>query len=829
MASEPISIEPVVSYPRTARPGERHYLTVDLQHRHPPERWPYAQEELALTCLINTSLFTHEPLGDQSIVLHRFGGSYGPAAFLLTAKEPLQKGTITLHFVNRHGMTVHTVVLRDIEIAAKPAAVELPTLPVPIRAQAPEVSHEIQQQVVPEDVPDAGLIFEDTISKDLRKRIRKVVADFQEYLVRTGILEGGIAPLLVYGSTDNPEAVWFDIPGAGWIDRGGLGPLLMNGSLLLEDTLLHEYAHHVLLTESHVTTEELATVESGLADYLVCSYRNDPRFGVQEAEIPGYATPFRHLDNRVTFEQRRDSAIPALGEIWGAVFWELRQHFGAQVIDQLVTQAWRETEGDFPRALLRRMARRSFEKFEKTWEILLARGAVEEREHGQLLLEAVQPLELSLPPLSIDRKEAQVILDRLISAQHMPIMHVVGYYGQASATLLRLVGLHGERQNVPMQILLFDVPSRLPQELRPHGFLEFFVERINQVVQEARSKLPENMVIVGICNFHRFHAWRVPGDHPSPTPALEPQAILALQDTLTSRGDRLLLACRPDTPRTPQADEVRLGDLDEREVLSLRRMFGVRLSEEGGQELLLWTGGSLHLAEMALQGARQQEWSLEDLMRFESEAWFRIFDAEMARVRQWLREQSLEVTEVLEELGKGYSLALSHEHAPLLMGQGLIRRTQIDAYTLRTPLYKRVLYPNLIARLPREYRDRTRGRPWELGAWRLVATEKRGIRLVLRSYDEKRAPLPQSVSFLLTPEIQKTVRSTHGRAIADFFVSTSFGPITAYAELELEGEQYQVSLPLDDISSLPELDLPSPPEAPPESPHEGKIRRKKRR
>ncbi|WP_157232172.1 hypothetical protein [Hyalangium minutum] len=716
-------------------------------------------------------------------------------------------------------MTVHTVVLRDIEIAAKPAPVELPTLQIPIRTQAPDE---------PSEVPDAGLIFEDTISQDLRKRIRKVVADFQKYLVRNGILEGGIAPLLVHGSTDNPGVFWFDSPEITWFDRRELGPPLMYGSLLLEDTLLRQYAHHVLMPESLGTTETLAAVESGLADYLVCSYKNDPRFGVKEAELPGYPTPFRHLDNRLRFAQRRDSTIPELGEVWGAVFWELRQHFGAQVIDQLVTQAWRETEGDFPRTLLRRMARRSFEKFEKTWEILLARGAVEGRDHQHLLLDAIQPLELSLPPLSIERKEARVILDRLISA-NVPILHVVGYHGQASATLLRSVGLHGERHNVPMQFFLFDVPSRLPQELDPHDFLKFFASRIKRVEQEGRSRLPETMVVVGICNFHRLHAWRMPGEQPPLTLALNPMTILSLQEDLTNSGARLLLACRPDTPRSPHADEVRLGDLDEQEVLSLRRMYGVRLSEEGVQEFLLWTGGSLHLAEMALQGARQQEWSLEDLMRFESEAWFRIFDPEMARVRQWLSEQAPVVTEVLQELGKGYSLALSHEYAPLLMGQGLICRTKPDAYVLRTPLYKRVLHPNLIARMPREHRDRTRGRPWELVGWRLGATEKRGIRLVLQSHDAKRAPLPQSVRFLLTPEIQKTVRSTHGRAIADFFVSASFGSITAYAELELEGEQYQLSLPLDDISSLPELDLPSLPEAPPESPHEGKIRRKKRR
>jgi hypothetical protein len=65
------------------------------------------------------------------------------------------------------------------------------------------------------------------------------------------------------------------------------------------------------------------------------------------------------------------------------------------------------------------------------------------------------------------------------------------------------------------------------------------------------------------------------------------------------------------------------------------------------------------------------------------------------------------------------------------------------------------------------------------------------------------------VRFLLTPEIQKTVKPHAGRAIADFSVPASLGSTTAYAELE-EG-RYQLSVPVDASPPSPGQEPPSPP------------------
>jgi hypothetical protein len=817
MGRAAIAIEPVVSYPRTARPGERHYLTVDIQHRHPPDAWPYDQEELALTCLIHTPLFTHEPLGDQGIVLHRFGGSYGPAAFLLTAKEQLQKGAITLSFVNRYGMTVHTVVLEEIEITARPPAVEPAIIDVPLwQQQGGEVEQEllVEPSFLEEALETSGdwVSFSGEVSEKGRQRMTSVLSEFRQYLVKTGVVEGPIPTVSVHLYASGEVNASYD--------ANKQEIRLFNGAIdVMRDLLLREYAHHVLCTTSEMAMGLLAAVEFGLACYLVCSFKNSPGFGagvLRFGKLPG---PFLwNLDNRLSFREAPDSSPEDLGEIWGGAFWELRQFFGAGVFDQLLVQAWRATRDNFQRALLQRMARRSFEKFEKTSEVLLARGAVDEKEQRELLVEAVQPLELSLPPFTIDRPEVEQLF-KLVTDPHGPaIIRLEGYYGQGSATVLRHVGLLLERQGAPVEFFLFDVPSRLPKGFDAKEFLGLLAFRLEEVIGAVERRSPERRVVVGIGNFHRLHVLGSAHVRQSSQAPLSfgPEYLL---NRIARPQVRLLVACRPDTPELPGARVFRIQDMDAEQVRQLSRLYGVSLSDEGVQEFLHWTGGSLHLAEIALQGARQHRWSLEDLMRFEGEEWSRIFDAEIARVRQWVEQPPGAFSmEALKFLVEGDALPLNRDAALQIIGQGFIREVGEGRYAMRTPLYKRVFHPQAVARLPRQLRDRIGPHQWYL-FWQWFSVplrvgdrmggrlRRQGIRLILDSHDAKRDPLPGPVRFRLTPEIEKTVEPEAGRAVADFFVPIALGPTTAYAELD--AGRYRLSVHIN--SPTPASDGPLPP------------------
>jgi hypothetical protein len=111
-----VSIQPLISYPRQARPGETYLMTVDLRPID-PQAWPYAEEEYAVHCLVDTlPLFSNDPIGEPAVVLHRFGGTYGPARFLLTAAAEERKGTLRVTLCNAWGVPVQVLDLPEVRV-----------------------------------------------------------------------------------------------------------------------------------------------------------------------------------------------------------------------------------------------------------------------------------------------------------------------------------------------------------------------------------------------------------------------------------------------------------------------------------------------------------------------------------------------------------------------------------------------------------------------------------------------------------------------------------------------------------------------------------------
>jgi hypothetical protein len=82
-----IGIQPLVNWPRTVESGHSYRVTVDLRLTD-PAAWPYDEEELVVGCLIDGRPTCRVlALGDAGVILHRFGGSYGPAQFLAEVPE----------------------------------------------------------------------------------------------------------------------------------------------------------------------------------------------------------------------------------------------------------------------------------------------------------------------------------------------------------------------------------------------------------------------------------------------------------------------------------------------------------------------------------------------------------------------------------------------------------------------------------------------------------------------------------------------------------------------------------------------------------------------
>src|SRR5258708_12466549 len=111
-----IMIEPVISYPHEAQTGKSYIMTIDLQMTASYKDWPFDEEEYPIWFILNTDpLFSYEAFGNDNpvVILHRFGGTYGPATFLLTAALKEISGKIYITLVNDWGIPIEEIAVES--------------------------------------------------------------------------------------------------------------------------------------------------------------------------------------------------------------------------------------------------------------------------------------------------------------------------------------------------------------------------------------------------------------------------------------------------------------------------------------------------------------------------------------------------------------------------------------------------------------------------------------------------------------------------------------------------------------------------------------------
>jgi hypothetical protein len=135
------------------------------------------------------------------------------------------------------------------------------------------------------------------------------------------------------------------------------------------DIFSREYSHHALAEHFEQLSDVYRCIESGLADYFACSFKNDPLFAQETARIMRTTRPelsagadewarkladpqhphLRNLSNSRKFSQTvTNTVIPQVeGEAWGGAFWELRGLLGPDSsdpaiarVDRLLYSAW---------------------------------------------------------------------------------------------------------------------------------------------------------------------------------------------------------------------------------------------------------------------------------------------------------------------------------------------------------------------------------------------------------------------------------------------------------------------------------------------------------
>lgn len=115
--SRSIAVTPIIKYPCEAQVGKTYLMTIDLQPEEEFE-WQYEEEEYPIYCTVNSELFNCKPIGEPVVVLHRFGGGYGGAKFLLTALRELEASNIEIALINRWGVLVKSLYVKSSTVLA---------------------------------------------------------------------------------------------------------------------------------------------------------------------------------------------------------------------------------------------------------------------------------------------------------------------------------------------------------------------------------------------------------------------------------------------------------------------------------------------------------------------------------------------------------------------------------------------------------------------------------------------------------------------------------------------------------------------------------------
>ena len=185
--------------------------------------------------------------------------------------------------------------------------------------------------------PSGRVEFEksDLLTKSLEQRLQDTLKRYFDYLDRIGFPKPSDKVTVSIEAMDSPNAYYVD------------NRVVIDQRIAEDPTVaLREYNHHILTTrENRVAQGAFGALESGLADYFACSFLNNPNVGEKLGGLFKLKTPFiRTLKNNRTYTdlpQGREWEIPILGgEVWGGLFWDIREQLGPSDADALAASTW---------------------------------------------------------------------------------------------------------------------------------------------------------------------------------------------------------------------------------------------------------------------------------------------------------------------------------------------------------------------------------------------------------------------------------------------------------------------------------------------------------
>jgi tetrahydromethanopterin S-methyltransferase subunit G len=185
--------------------------------------------------------------------------------------------------------------------------------------------------------------FKSKVSPDLQEKLQRALTAYQRYFKKLGYRPTTDHVTVDVSKDAIPGAISYYVPETNTLviaEAYGNDP----------DIMLREYSHHVLYSKPTIEavsnperTWAYMAIESGLANYFVCSSKDNPAFGEttsQRLQLPGKNWS---LQNNRRFAELKPGwryVMSDGAQIWGGAFWDLRQKLGQDVADRLLYRTW---------------------------------------------------------------------------------------------------------------------------------------------------------------------------------------------------------------------------------------------------------------------------------------------------------------------------------------------------------------------------------------------------------------------------------------------------------------------------------------------------------
>lgn len=176
------------------------------------------------------------------------------------------------------------------------------------------------------------------LTPELEKRLTASLTEFQAYMQQLGFKSNRDTVSVSVQDTLDSNAIAYYDPNKNCM-------FVTTAYANDADAVFRQYTHQVLLQyqkyESQAMTHAYASIESGLAFYFPCSFKNSPKFGEKIGQNLENQGPYTTLINQMSFDKAYTHMHPTqAGAVWGGAFWDLRELAGQKATDKMLFTIW---------------------------------------------------------------------------------------------------------------------------------------------------------------------------------------------------------------------------------------------------------------------------------------------------------------------------------------------------------------------------------------------------------------------------------------------------------------------------------------------------------